>query len=249
MAGHSHWAGIKHKKAAIDKKRGKIWSKLARNIIMAARSGGGDPATNLPLRYAIEKAKDANMPNDTISRAIKRGTGEIEGASYEEVVYEGYGPGGVAVLAPALTDNRNRTASEVRKIFEKHGGSLGGTGCVAWMFEQKGLIIVSGNDVTEDKLMEIVLEAGAEDIKQEGEMFEIYSPTETFEDVKKALKDAGIETQVAEITMIPQSTVKLEGEQAKKMLDLMEALEDNDDIQNVYANFDMPEEIFAQADK
>lgn len=247
MAGHSHWAGIKHKKAAIDKKRGKIWSKLARNIIIAARSGGGDPDANLSLRYAIDKAKDANMPNDTIKRAIQRGTGEIEGAQYEEITYEGYGIGGVAIMVPCLTDNRNRTGGEIRNIFEKHGGSLGGTGSVAWMFKQKGLITVSTSDTTEDDLMEIVLDAGAEDIVQESDVFEILCEPGEFESVKKSLKDANIEMQVNELTMLPDTTVKVEGDKAKKILNLMEALEDNDDTQNVYANFDIPEEVFAEA--
>ena len=248
MSGHSHWAGIKHKKALIDKKRGKIWSKLARNIIIAARAGGGDPDANLSLRYAIEKAKDANMPNDTIKRAIQRGTGEIEGAQYEEITYEGYGIGGVAIMVPCLTDNRNRTGGEIRNIFEKHGGSLGGTGSVAWMFKQKGLITVSAEDTTEDKLMEIVLDAGAEDITQESDVFEILCEPAEFEAVKNSLKNANIEMQVNELTMIPDNTVKLEGEKAKKILNLMEALEDNEDTQNVYANFDIPEEAFGEAE-
>ncbi len=248
MSGHSHWAGIKHKKALIDKKRGKIWSKLARNIIIAARAGGGDPDANLSLRYAIEKAKDANMPNDTIKRAIQRGTGEIEGAQYEEITYEGYGIGGVAIMVPCLTDNRNRTGGEIRNIFEKHGGSLGGTGSVAWMFKQKGLITVSAEDTTEDKLMEIVLDAGAEDITQESDVFEILCEPAEFEAVKNSLKNANIEMQVNELTMIPDNTVKLEGEKAKKILNLMEALEDNEDTQNVYANFDIPEETFGEAE-
>ncbi len=248
MAGHSHWAGIKHKKALVDKKRGKLWSKLARNVIMAARDGGADPDSNLALRYAIDKAKAANMPNDTIDRSIKRGTGEIEGASYEEVVYEGYAPGGVAILLHILTDNRNRTASEVRRIFDSRNGSLGSTGCVAWMFDQKGLLTVSADDATEDQLMEIALEAGADDIIQEGSEFEIFCAPSIFDAVKQALADAKIPTQIAEISMIPQSTVKVEGDEARKVLSLMEALEDHDDVQDAYANFDIPEEVFAEAD-
>ncbi len=247
MAGHSHWAGIKHKKALVDKRRGKLWSKLARAIIMAARSGGGNPDTNIKLRYAIDKAREANMPNDTIERAIKRGTGELEGSNYEEVVYEGYGPGGVAVMVAATTDNRNRTVSEIRKIFEKHGGSLGTSGCVAWMFQQKGMIIIPQSGISEDRLIEVVLEAGAEDVKQEGGNFVVYTQPGDFDTVKNALKEAGIGMEVSEVTMIPQSTVKLEGEDARKMLGLMEALEDHDDVQNVYANFDIPEEILAEA--
>lgn len=247
MAGHSHWAGIKHKKALVDKKRGKLWSKLARNIIVAARAGGGDPAANLALRYAIDKAKDANMPNDTIDRAVKRGSGDLDGENYEQVVYEGYGPAGVAVMAPCLTDNRNRTASEMRKIFEKGGGSLGTTGCVAWMFEKKGLLTVATNKVTEDKLVEVVLDAGTDDITTEADVFEITCPPDAFQAVKDALAAAEVPTELAEISMIPQSTVKIEGDQARKMLTLMEALEDQDDTQDVYANFDIPDEVLAQA--
>jgi len=247
MAGHSHWAGIKHKKAVIDARRGRLWSKLARNIIVAARNGGGDPDTNLALRYAIDKARDANMPNDTIDRAIKRGTGELEGSSFEEVLYEGYGPGGVAVMVQCLTDNRNRTAAEIRKIFEVRGGSLGGTNCVAWIFDKKGMFIIPADKITEEQLMEVVLEAGAEDITQEGDQFTVTCQVGDFEQVKQALKDAEIETEVAEISMIPQSTVKLDAEQGKKMLQLMEALEEQDDTQNVYANFDVPEEVMAEA--
>jgi len=247
MAGHSHWSSIKHRKAAVDTRRGRLWSKLIRNVIVAAKTGGGNPESNLSLRYAIDKAKQANVPNDTIDRAIKKGTGEIEGEQYEEVVYEGYGPGGVAVMAVCLTDNRNRTGPEIRKIFESRGGSLGSTGCVAWMFEQKGLITVSTTDTDEDRLLEIALEAGAEDLKQEGEEFEIYCPPGEFEAVKNAITAAEIPIQLAEISMIPQSTVKLEGDQAKKIMDLMETLEDHDDTQNVYANFDVPEEVMAEA--
>jgi len=247
MAGHSHWSSIKHRKAAVDTRRGRLWSKLIRNVIVAAKTGGGSPDANLSLRYAIDKAKQANVPNDTIDRAIKKGTGEIEGEQYEEVVYEGYGPGGVAVMAVCLTDNRNRTGPEIRKIFESRGGSLGSTGCVAWMFEQKGLITVSTTDTDEDRLLEIALEAGAEDLKQEGEEFEIYCPPGEFEAVKNAITAAEIPIQLAEISMIPQSTVKLEGDQAKKIMDLMETLEDHDDTQNVYANFDVPEEVMAEA--
>lgn len=249
MAGHSHWAGIKHKKAAIDKKRGKLWSKLARNIIVAARAGGGNPEMNLALRYAIDKAKDANMPNDTIDRAIKRGTGELDGTSFDPIVYEGYGPGGAAVMVACLTDNRNRTAAEVRKAFETRGGSLGATGCVAWIFNQKGLITVPVEKTTEDNLMEITLDAGAEDIKREGEVFEIYCELSEFEAVKKALAEAELATEMAEISMIPQSTVKLEGDEARKMLVLMETLEDLDDTQDVYSNFDIPEEIIDELNK
>ncbi len=247
MAGHSHWAGIKYKKAAIDARRGRLWSKIARQIIIAARSGGGDPDSNLQLRYTIDRAKGANMPNDTIARAIKRGTGELGGSNYEEIVYEGYGPGGVAVMVLCLSDNRNRTAPEIRKAFEVRGGSLGSTNCVAWMFQKKGLFTVATQQVGEDRLMEVVLEAGAEDVVQEGDQFTVYCQAEDFEQVKAALQEAQIDTEVAELSLVPQNTVKLDAEKGRKILQLMESLEDLDDVQNVYANFDVPEEVMAQA--
>ena len=248
MTGHCHWARIKHKKGVTDSRRGKLWSKLARNIIVAARAGGGDPSMNLSLRYCIDKAKEANMPNDTIDRAIKRGTGDLDGASFEEITYEGYGPNGVAIMVVALTDNRNRTAPEIRKIFEHRGGSLGGPGSVSWMFEKRGVITVSAADATEEQLMEATLEAGAEDIREQDTVFEIHCPPTEFENVKKALADAGIAVQSADLTMLPQTTVALEGEAAKKMLDMMELFEDHDDVQNVYANFDIPEELIAESE-
>ena len=243
MSGHSHWARIKHKKGATDAKRGKLWSKLARHIIIAAKNGGGKPEENLSLRYAIDKAKEANMPNDTIDRAIKKGTGELGGVNYEEINYEGYGPGGVAVLIATLTDNKNRTAPEIRKIFEQRGYALGGAGSVAWMFKKQGLIFVSTSSVTEEKLMDVVLSAGAEDISQVEDTFEIFCSPYAFEPVKKALKEANIESISSDLTMIPSSYVHLIGEDAKKMLSLMEALEDHDDVQNVYANFDIPDSL------
>ncbi len=249
MSGHSHWARIKHKKGATDIKRGKLWSKLARHIIIAAKAGGGKPDENLSLRYAIDKAKEANMPSDTIDRAIKKGTGELGGVNYEEMNYEGYGPGGVAVLISCLTDNRNRTAPEIRKIFEQRGLALGGAGSVSWMFKMQGLITVSATKVAEDQLMEVALEAGAEDIQQDGDTFEITCPPPTFEAVKRALKEAKIETQSADLTMVPQSYISLEGENARKMLALMEALEDHDDVQNVYANFDISDDIIEEVSK
>jgi YebC/PmpR family DNA-binding regulatory protein len=249
MSGHSHWARIKHKKGAVDAKRGKLWSKLARHIIIAARNGGGNPDENLSLRYAIDKAKEANMPNDTIDRAVKKGSGELGGVNYEEVNYEGYGPGGVAILISCLTDNRNRTAPEIRKIFEARDLAPGGAGSVSWMFKMQGLIVVSAAKATEEKLMEVALEAGAEDIQQDGDAFEIYCPPASFEPVKKALKDAGIETQSADLTMIPQNYVTLDSHDAKKMLGLIESLEDHDDVQNVYANFDISDEIMAEIEK
>jgi YebC/PmpR family DNA-binding regulatory protein len=247
MSGHSHWAGIKYKKAAVDAKRGKVWSKLARMIIVAAKSGGGDPASNLPLRYAIDKAKAANMPKDTIAKAIKKGTGEIEGISFEEVLYEGYGPSGVAIMVEALTDNRNRTTPEVKRLFEKHGGSLGTGGCVNWMFSKKGLIIVSTAEVDEEQLLEIALNAGADDLENTGEVYEITCDPDAYEKLKETLKEKEIPTQVAEISMVPQNTVPVNEEGvAKKIISLMEAFEDHDDVQNTYANFDIPDEVMAR---
>ncbi|MBN1765331.1 MAG: YebC/PmpR family DNA-binding transcriptional regulator [Sedimentisphaerales bacterium] len=243
MSGHSHWAGIKHKKAAIDAKRGKLWSKVARGIIVAAKTGGGDPDANLSLRYAIDKAREANMPKDTIEKAIKKGTGDLEGVNYEEVLYEGYGNNGVAIMCEVLTDNRNRTAGELRKIFDSKGGSLGASGCVAWIFSKKGLFTVNTADVEEETLMEIALEAGADDIKQVEDSFEITSSVDAYEAVKKALQDNEITVQVAELSQIPSNTITLDEEGSRKILSLMDALEDQDDVQNVYANFDIPEDI------
>lgn len=237
MAGHSHWARIKHKKAVIDKRRGKLWSKLARHIIMAARSGGGNPSENLSLRYAIDRARAANMPNDTIDRAIKRGTGDMEGVTYHEVVYEGYAPGGVAVLVEALTDNVNRTAPEVRNIFEKNGGNLGSTNCVAWQFKKKGVIIVS--DVTEDELMEAALEAGAEDVQPDGDVFEVVTDPPSFDKVRETLTARNLNIQNAELSMISDVRVPLEAEAADRVMKLIDALEDNDDVQEVYTNMEV----------
>jgi len=247
MSGHSHWAGIKYKKAAADAKRGKIWSKISRMIIVAAKSGGGDPAANLALRYAIDKAKAANMPKDTIEKAVKKGTGELGGVSFEEVLYEGYGPSGVAVMVEALTDNRSRTGPEVKRIFEKHGGSLGATGCVNWMFSKKGLIAVSAARIEEEQLLEIALNAGADDMQNTGELFEITCEPGAFEELKKALEQKEITTEVAEISMVPQSTVAISDEQtAKRIISLMEAFDDHDDVQNAYANFNIPDEIVSR---
>jgi len=243
MSGHSHWAGIKHKKAANDAKRGKLWSKLARNIIVSAKAGGGDPEQNLSLRYAIDKAKEGNMPKDTIEKAIKKGTGEIEGVSYVEVLYEGYGNDGVAIMCEVLTDNRNRTAGELRKIFEKKGGSLGTTGCVAWMFSKKGLFTVNASEYDEDTVMEIALEAGADDVVQNEDCYEITCAVENFQPIKQALADKEISTPVAEISQIPFNLVTLDEAGAQKILTLMDMLEDQDDVQNVAANFDIPDEI------
>lgn len=242
MSGHSKWHTIKHKKGALDAKRGKIFTKLIKEITVAARTGGsGDIDQNARLRKVVNDAKGMNMPNDTIDRAIKRGTGELEGVNYEEITYEGYGIGGVAVLLETMTDNRNRTVAEVRHLFSKNGGNLGEAGSVAWMFDKKGLLIVDKEAKSEEELFDLALEAGAEDMKDEGDVFEIYTAPENFEAVNEALQKAGIETQSAEISMIPQNYIKLEGDEAKKMLKLYEALDDHDDVQNLYANFDIDE--------
>jgi YebC/PmpR family DNA-binding regulatory protein len=247
MSGHSHWAGIKYKKAVNDARRGKIWSKLARIIIVAAKNGGGDPDANLPLRYAIDKAKAANMPKDTIAKAIKKGTGELGTVNFEEVVYEGYAPGGVAIMVEALTDNRHRTAPEIKKLFEKHGGSLGTSGCVNWMFSKKGLITVSTADAAEDELMEIALAAGADDMQNTGELFEITCDPAAYEQLKDTLKEKGIAIAAAEISMVPQSTVPVaDAATAKKIISLMDDFEDHDDVQNTYANFDIPDDVMAR---
>jgi YebC/PmpR family DNA-binding regulatory protein len=246
MSGHSHWAGIKYKKAAVDAKRGKLWSKVARMIIVAAKTGGGDPAANLALRYAIDKAKAANMPKDTIEKAIKKGTGEVEGVNFEEVLYEGYGPAGVAIMVEALTDNRNRTTPQVKRIFERHGGSLGTGGCVNWMFTKKGLITVGMDQADEDGLLEIALAAGADDMQSTGSVYEITCDPDAYEKLKKTLQEKEIPMEVAEISMVPQNTVPIsDGHTAKKIISLMEAFEDHDDVQNTYANFDIPDEVMA----
>ncbi len=246
MAGHSHWAGIKHKKALIDNKRGKLWSKISKALMVAAKLGGGDPETNARLRVPLADARAARMPKDNIERAIKKGTGELAGGDMEEILYEGYGPGGVAVMCDILTDNRNRTAPEMRKVFEQHGGKLGGTGCVAYLFERKGLVVVPGDQVEEEHLMEVALEAGAEDIKRDGADFEVICDPETYADLLTALEAAGIEPTVKEITRIPLSTVDLDVEIGRKVLSLMEALDDHDDVQNVSSNFNIPEEAMAE---
>jgi YebC/PmpR family DNA-binding regulatory protein len=245
MSGHSHWAGIKHKKALVDAKRGKLWSKLAKAIIVAAKAGGGDPDANLRLRYAIDDAKAVSMPKENIQRAIKRGTGELEGASLEEVFYEGYGAAGVAVMCEILTDNRNRTAGEIRKIFEISDGKLGGAGCVAWMFENKGLFLVPANTVDEEKLMEAALEAGADDVQRTDDgKFEVTCNPAIYRDVGKALADAGIATEGSQITRIAKNMVNIEQpEVAQKVLKLMERLDDHDDVQNVSANFNIPDAV------
>lgn len=241
MSGHSKWHTIKHKKGALDAKRGKIFTKLIKEITVAARMGGGDIDSNARLRKAVSDAKGQNMPNDTIDRAIKRGTGELEGVNYEEITYEGYGIGGVAVLIETMTDNRNRTVAEIRHLFSKNGGNLGEAGSVAWMFDKKGYIVVDKAAKSEDELMDIALEAGADDLTDEGESFEILTAPENFDAVNDAVVGAGIEPQVSEISMIPQNFIRLEGADAKQMLKLYEALDDHDDVQKVYANFDIDE--------
>jgi YebC/PmpR family DNA-binding regulatory protein len=242
MSGHSKWHTIKHKKGALDAKRGKIFTKLIKEVTVAARTGGtGDVDANARLRKAVTDAKAQNMPNDTIDRAIKRGTGELEGVNYDEITYEGYGIGGVAVLIETMTDNRNRTVAELRHLFSKNGGNLGEAGSVAWMFDRKGQIIVSKDAKGEDELLEIALEAGADDMEGSDDVFEIYTSQESFDGVHESLKKAGIEPLSAEISMIPQNYIKLEGDEAKKMLKLYDALDDNDDVQNVFANFDIDE--------
>mgnify|MGYP002624216677 CR=1 FL=1 len=246
MAGHSAWKNIKHKKAAADAKRGKMWSKCARAIIIAAKNGGGDPASNLTLRYAIDDAKAVNMPKDTIEKAIKKGTGELAGEQLENVMYEGYGPGGAAVVVEILTDNRNRTAGDIRLIFDKGGGELGKTGCVAYIFSPKGQIIVAKDAVEEDKLMEIVLEAGAEDVVDAGDAWQVITPVPDFIAVRQAIEAASIAVLSAELTQIPSTTVTCTGETAEKVFKLVEALEDNDDVQKVHANFEIPEEELAK---
>ncbi|HEX8708944.1 MAG TPA: YebC/PmpR family DNA-binding transcriptional regulator [Pyrinomonadaceae bacterium] len=241
MSGHSKWHTIKHKKGALDAKRGKVFTKLIKEITVAARSGGGDASANARLRKAVSDAKAANMPNDTIDRAIKRGTGELEGVSYDEITYEGYGPSGVAVMVEAMTDNRNRTVAEIRHIFSKNGGNLGASGSVSYLFDKKGYIVVEKAARPEDELFEIVTEAGAEDLRDDEDNFEIITSPDDFDAVLSAVKEAGVEPQVAEVELVPQNYVKLEGNEARQMLKLMEALEDHDDVQRVSANFDMDE--------
>ena len=246
MSGHSKWHNIKIRKQKVDLVRGKLFSKLAREIAVAAKEGGGDPAGNARLRTAIERAREAGMPNDNVQRAIQRGTGGGEGATYESIIYEGYAPGGVAILVEVLTDNRNRTASDIRSTFTKHGGSLGTAGSVAWMFDRQGLITVDKRAVKEDDLLLVALEAGADDVRSTGDAYEIVTPVEAFFKVKQALEAGAIPLQAADVTMVPRSTVRVEGKGAKQVLALMDALEDQDDVQRVYANFDIPDEILQQ---
>ncbi len=245
MSGHSKWANIKYRKMKEDARRGRAFTRLTREIIVAAREGGGDPEGNPRLRTAIAAAKAANMPKENIERAIKRGTGELPGVTYEEVVYEGYGPGGVAVIVEAITDNRNRTASEIRHIFSRHSGSLGETGCVSWLFERKGVITVNAKGISEDDLYAVALEVGAEDVKVDEDLYQIITATEDFQDAKEALEKTDLSIEGAEITLVPKNTVRVEGTNAEKVLKLMDALESMDEVQRTYANFDIPEEIMA----
>lgn len=244
MSGHSKWANIKHRKAAADAKKGKLFSNLSKEIIIAAKQGGGNPETNPRLRAAIERAREANMPKENIERAIKRGTGEIPGVTYEEVVYEGYGPAGVAIMVEVVTDNKNRTASEIRRIFTKHGGNLGEAGCVSWIFEDKGSIFIDKESVVdEDQLLSDALEAGAEDVRIDPDSIEVITSPQEFTAVKEALLAKGYKITQAEVTKVPKNLVPVQGEDAEKLLKLMEELDDHDDVQKTYANFDIPDEI------
>jgi YebC/PmpR family DNA-binding regulatory protein len=244
MSGHSKWHSIRHKKGAVDAKRGKIFSRLIKELMVAARMGGGDPSANPRLRQAIASAKAENMPKDNIERAIKRGTGELDGVNYEECIYEGYAPGGVAVLVEIMTDNKNRAAADVRYIFSKGGGSLGEAGCVAWMFDKKGLIVFDQELVNEDEILEVALEAGADDVVASEDQFEVHTELVAFESVKQAFDDLELGYAMAEITMLPKNTVEIDDESlAVQVLKLMEAIEDSDDVQKVYANFDIPDKI------
>jgi YebC/PmpR family DNA-binding regulatory protein len=245
MSGHSKWATIKRKKAVTDSRRGKIFTQIIKEITIAAKSGGGDPSGNPRLRLAIDKAKSSNMPADNIKRAIMKGTGELPGVSYEDVTYEGYGPGGVALIIESVTDNKNRTVSEIRHLLERNGGKFGATGSVAWIFHKKGTIRTPKGAMTEDDMLSIVLDAGADDLRLDGDSFEITTSPEAFEAVKKAIEDQHIAIEEAEIHKVPENTVRVEGPDAEKVLKLMEALEEHDDTQHVYANFDIDEKVLA----
>lgn len=246
MAGHSKWANIQHRKGRQDAQRGKTWSKLSKSIIVAAQMGGADPDANFRLRKAIDDAKAVSMPKDNIERAIKKGTGELEGGTFEEVVYEGYGPGGVAVMCEILTDNRNRTAPELRLLFSKNGGELGKTGCVAYLFERKGLAIISTENAEEESLMDLAIEAGADDVKRVDDNFEVTCEPDGFSDLLAALEKAKIKAEVTQITRIPNDTIDLDAANGRKILRLMESLDDHDDVQNVSSNFNIPDEAMAE---
>ncbi|MGZ8487003.1 MAG: YebC/PmpR family DNA-binding transcriptional regulator [Candidatus Binatia bacterium] len=243
MSGHSKWSTIKHKKAAKDAKRGKIFTKLIKEITVAARMGGGDINANPRLRTAVFTARGSSMPSDNIERAIKKGTGELEGVTYEEIQYEGYGPGGVAIIAQVLTDNKNRTVSEIRRMFSKHGGNMGETGCVGWMFDKKGILTVDKSQIDEDRLMDIALDAGAEDVRDEGEVFEVIAPPEDFEKVKERLDQEKIAIASAQVSLVPKNTVDVDAKNVEQVVKLSEELEDHDDVQNVAANFHIPDEL------
>jgi len=249
MSGHSKWATIKHKKMATDAKRGKMFTKLIREITMAAKMGGPNPESNPRLRLAIDRAKSFNMPNENIARAIKRGSGAEGEVTLSQVTYEGYGPGGVAIIVEVLTDNKNRAAAEVRSIFSRHNGNLGGAGSVAWMFERKGLITMKKEVVSEDDLMSIIIDAGADDLSAEGDRFQITVSTENFERVKKALEEKGLPLESAAVSLVPKNTVRVEGKEAEQLLRLMDELEESDDVQEVFANFDIPDEVLATIEK
>jgi YebC/PmpR family DNA-binding regulatory protein len=243
MSGHSKWANIKHKKGAADARRGKVFTKLIKEITVAARAGSGDPAANPRLRAAIAAAKQENMPKDNIERAIKKGTGDLEGVSYDETTYEGYGPGGAAVLIDSLTDNKNRAVSEIRHALTKHGGNMGESGCVAWMFKKKGYMVIERSAIEEDALMEVALEAGAEDVRAEDDAYEVITEPDDFEAVKAAIDAKGLACEVAEVTMLPQTMAPVEGENASRMIRLIEYLDDLDDVQKVYTNADLPDDV------
>jgi len=247
MSGHSRWSTIKHKKAAADAKRGSMFTKLIREITVAARNGGGDPDGNPRLRAAVQAARAVNMPSDNIKRAIQKGTGELPGTTYEEVTYEGYGPSGVAVMLQVLTDNRNRTLPEIRQVFTKHGGTLGEANCVSWMFEKRGYIVVRRSEADEEKLFEMAIEAGAEDLKEDGENFEIFTTPEQYQKVHDALSQRKIPIAAGEVGMVPKTSVKVEGKAARQVLSMMESLEEHDDVQHVWANFDIADAELADA--
>ncbi|MCO6437809.1 MAG: YebC/PmpR family DNA-binding transcriptional regulator [Phycisphaerae bacterium] len=249
MSGHSKWSTIKHKKAALDAKRGKAWSKFARAVTMAAKMGGGSIEDNPRLRLAVDKAKAANMPKDTIEKAIKKGTGELEGESYEEIVYEGYGPGGVAVMCKVMTDNRNRTAGEIRKIFERAGGNLGSTNCVAFQFRNRGVIVVEASKASEDKMMELALEAGADDVTSSADIHEVMTSPENFEAVREAIEAAGIEIQSADLSQVADNLISLDLDSARKVMRLIDALDEHDDVDAVYSNTDISDDVVAELAK
>lgn len=246
MSGHSKWAGIKHKKAVVDAKRGQLFTKIIKEITVAAKEGGGNPDANPRLRAVISRAKEANMSSENIERAIKKGTGELPGITYEQVIYEGYGPQGVAIMVEALTDNKNRTTAEIRNIFSRKGGNMAGQGSVSWLFSKKGYFLIDKGQITEDELFSLVLDLGAEDMKIEEKSYEITCQVKDFERIKQTLKERGIDLTTATATLIPTSTIKVAGSEAKKILDLIDAIEEQEDVQEVYSNFDIPEEILEE---